>query len=329
MSATVTVPRGVELCHLPQPFELVRGGQLSGAVLAYERQGPKDAPVVIVLGGISAHRHAAAHAELPERGWWEGVVGAGLGIDTERFQVLGIDWLGGAGNSTTPSAGEAFPFVDAADQARALWALCDALKIERVHAIVGSSYGGMVAQHAAVQSAAAQNGSRLDRLVVLAAADRSHAQASAYRHVQRQLVELGSRSGTQRESLQLARSLAMVGYRTTAELGDRFDGGLDDAALSGWLDARGASFADEWGVEQFLCLNRSIDAHDIETASIKVPTWVLGFDSDQLVPLVDVHRFAASLPELRTLRECRTRYGHDGFLKEAAVVSGFLTEVLR
>lgn len=323
MSATVTVPQGVELCHLPQPFQLVRGGELSGAVLAYERQGPKDAPVVIVLGGISAHRHAAAHKELPERGWWEGVVGAGLGVDTESFQVLGIDWLGGAGNSTTPSDGESFPFLDAADQARAIWALCDALKIERVHAIVGSSYGGMVAQHAA-----AQQSERCERLVVLAAAERSHAQASAYRHVQRGLVELGLRSGTARESLQLARSLAMVGYRTSQELGDRFDGGLDDGALSGWLDARGASFADEWGVEQFLCLNRSIDAHGIDPAAIKVPTWVLGFDSDQLVPFGDVRRFAHALTDLRSLRQCRTRYGHDGFLKEAAVVSSFLKEVL-
>src|SRR5690606_30297587 len=123
MSATVAVPFGVELCHLPSPFALRRGGQLEGGVLAYERQGPKGAPVVIVLGGISAHRHVSAHQGLPQRGWWQGVVGAGLGIDTERFQVLSCDWLGGPGNSTTPAVSESFPFVDADDQARALWAL--------------------------------------------------------------------------------------------------------------------------------------------------------------------------------------------------------------
>lgn len=324
MSATVTVPLGVELCHLPQPFALQRGGELSGAVLAYERQGPKQAPVVIVLGGISAHRHASAHQELPQRGWWQGVVGARLGVDTERFQVLSVDWLGGAGNSTTPSAGECFPFVDAADQARGLWALCDALKIDRVHAIVGSSYGGMVAQHAA-----AQQPRRCERLVVIAAAERSHAQASAWRHVQRSVVELGRRSGTARESLALARSAAMVGYRTPDELGDRFAGGLDDAGLPNWLDARGAAFAAEWNVEQFLCLNRSIDAHCIDPASIAVPTWVLAFDSDQLVPAADVRRFANALPKLRAQRECRSRYGHDGFLKETVVVGSFLGEALQ
>lgn len=324
MSATVTVPPGVELCHLPQPFALQRGGELSGAVLAYERQGPKRAPLVIVLGGISAHRHASAHKDLPQLGWWQNVVGAGLGVDTERLQVLGIDWLGGAGNSTSPGEGESFPFVDAADQARALWALCDALKIERVHAIVGSSYGGMVAQHAI-----AQWPDRCERLVALAAADRSHAQASAWRYLQRSIVELGCRSGNATEALQLARSAAMVGYRTPDELGDRFAGGLEDAALSGWLDARGAAFADVWNVEQFLCLNRSIDAHRIDPASLRVPTWLLSFDSDQLVPAKDVRRFAEALPNLRTHRECRSRYGHDGFLKETANVCAFLREALQ
>lgn len=324
MSAAVTVPPGVELCHLPSPFALRRGGTLEGAVLAYERQGPRTAPVVVVLGGISAHRHASAHPVQPQRGWWEGVVGAGLAIDTERFQVLSFDWLGGAGNSTCPAAGESFPFVDSDDQARALWALCDALGIDEVHAIVGSSYGGMVAQHAAAIAPA-----RCGRLVALAAAHRSHAQASAWRHVQRRVVELGISSGTVRDSLALARSLAMTTYRSPDELHERFAGGFDDEELGSWLHARGDRFADEWCAEQFLCLNRSIDAHSIDPRSIRTKTWLLAFDSDQLVPATDIRELALKLPNLAGHREYHTPYGHDGFLKEVAIVSSFLKEALR
>lgn len=324
MSAAVTVPWGVELCHLPSPFPLVRGGRLDGAVLAYERQGDKDAPVVIVLGGISAHRHVSAHEALPEQGWWEGVVGCGLGVDTSRFQVLSFDWLGGAGNSTTPDRGEAFPFVDVRDQARALWALCDALRIDKAHAIVGSSYGGMVAQHAA-----AQQPQRCGRLVSIAAAHRSHAQASAWRLVQRQVVELGLQRGDATRELELARSLAMTTYRSPAELRERFDGGLEDEQLTGWLGARGRSFADAWNAEQFLCCNRSIDAHRIEPRDVRVPTFVCAFDSDQLVPPGDVRELALQLPDLRGHRELRTLYGHDGFLKETKAVSAFVREALR
>jgi homoserine O-acetyltransferase/O-succinyltransferase len=198
------------------------------------------------------------------------------------------------------------------------------LRIEQVHAIVGSSYGGMVAQHFAAWAP-----QRCGRLIALAAADRSQAQASALRHVQRCIVELGLQNGTQRLSLALARSLAMTTYRSPQELQDRFAGGYDDAELVAWLQARGAAFASEWGAEQFLCLNRSIDAHRIDAASIRVPTWLLAFDSDQLVPAADIRRLALALPDLRGHREFHSRFGHDAFLKEVAIVSGFVKEALR
>ena len=324
MSATVTVPSGVELCHLPSPFALHCGANLEGAVLAYERQGPHQAPVVIVLGGISAHRHASSHPSLPQQGWFEGVVGAGLGIDTERFQVVSFDWLGGAGQSTSPAAGESFPAIDARDQAKALWALGDALRIERVHAIVGSSYGGMVAQHAAALAP-----QRCDRLVAIAAAHHSHAQASALRYLQRQIVALGLKHGDASTSLALARALAMTTYRTPEELQERFVGGCDDSQLTGWLDARGQSFAEQWHAEQFLCLNRSIDAHRIDPASIVTNAFLLAFASDQLLPGSDIRGLARALPNLRDHRECHSRYGHDAFLKEVAIVNRFVKEALQ
>ncbi|HEU4417372.1 MAG TPA: homoserine O-acetyltransferase, partial [Planctomycetota bacterium] len=77
MSAVITLPVGAELCHLPASFPLARGGVLEGAVLAFERQGPVRAPVVVVLGGISAGRHVSAHAAVPGPGWWQDFVGPG------------------------------------------------------------------------------------------------------------------------------------------------------------------------------------------------------------------------------------------------------------
>jgi len=324
MSAAITLPQGVELCHLPSPFVLRSGEQLHGAVLACERQGPVDAPVVVALGGISAHRHVAAHDRLPARGWWQGVVGAGLGVDTQRLQVLSFDWLGGAGDSTSPAAGEAFAAIDAEDQARALWALCDTLGVGRVHAIVGCSYGGMVAQHAARLQP-----DRVARLVAIAAAHESHPQASAWRHVQRELVAFGARHDDVGAALALARALAMTTYRCADELRERFVGGVDDGELHGWLRARGEAFAARWNAEQFLCLSRSIDAHRVEPRELCVPTWLLAFDSDQLVPPRDIRDLALALPDLRGHRELRSRYGHDAFLKEPAGVSAFVREALR
>lgn len=329
MSAAITLPRGVELCHLPSSFALARGGELAGACLAYERQGPSDAPAIVVLGGISAGRHVSAHAARPERGWWEGIAGEGASIDTRRFQVVSFDWLGGNGCSTAPGAGEPFPFVDARDQAAALWLLCDALRIERVHAIVGSSYGGMVALHAAALQPA-----RVRQIVAIAAAHESHAQANAWRAVQRGIVELGARTGEVEAALRLARSLALTTYRTPGELRERFAGepaigdGVVRFPVQDWLDARGADFAASWNAEQFLCLNRSIDAHRIDPRTVTVPTALLAFAGDQLVPPADVRELALALPDLRAHRELRSRYGHDAFLKERTHVGTFLREVL-
>lgn len=329
MSAAITLPRGVELCHLPAELPLAHGGRLHGASLAFERQGPPDAPVVVVLGGISAGRHVSAHSRVPGPGWWEGFVGDGLSIDTRQVQVLSFDWLGGAGSSTAPAAGEAFPFVGTEDQAAALAHLLDALRIDRLAAFVGSSYGGMVGLQFAARFPA-----RLAKLCTLGAAHRSHPQASAWRAVQRGIVELGLQSGRGGDALALARQLAMTTYRTPGELRDRFGGapglvgGRWRAPVQDWLDARGAEFARDWLPEQFLCLCASIDAHRVEPAAVAVPTWLCSFVGDQLVPPADVRELAAGLSKLRDLREIRSRYGHDGFLKERLAVGALLREVL-
>lgn len=329
MSAAVTVPPGVELCHLPAAFRLARGGELAGAALAFERQGPAGAPTIVALGGISAGRHASAHASAEQRGWWEGMVGPGAPLDTARFQVVSFDWLGGVGASTAPAADEPFPFVDARDQAAALWHLCGVLRVERLHALVGCSYGGMVGLQAAALAP-----QRVEHLAVIGAAHRSQPQASAWRSVQRRIVELGVLTKTVPQALALARGLALLTYRTPGELAARFLAAPswrgDDIhfPVQDWLTARGADFAARWTAEQFLCLNRSLDAHCIDPAQVAVPTSLLAFRGDQLVPPEDVRELAAGLPCLRAHRELPSVFGHDAFLKEPIAVGAFLREVL-
>lgn len=328
MSAVVTLPAGVELCHLATR-RTARGDLRVGAQLAFERQGPLDAEVVVVLGGISAGRHVSAHRAVHGPGWWEGFVGEGLSIDTTRYQVLGIDWLGGTGCSTAPAAGEPFAFLGSEDQADALCELLDCLRIERLHALVGSSYGGMVGLQFA-----ARHGARLQQLVAIAAAHRSHPQASAWRAVQRGVVELGQQTGCERQALSLARQLAMTTYRSPQELAQRFAGAPQfDAAkprlpVQPWLQARGEAFADEWSAERFLCLNSSIDAHVVEPALVDVPTTLVSWDSDQLVPQSDVRELARRLPRLRQHVELTSPFGHDAFLKEQRALTAVLREVL-
>ena len=60
-----------------------------------------------------------------------------------------------------------------------------------------------------------------------------------------------------------------------------------------------------------------------------VPASLLAFAGDQLVPPADVRELALALPDLQRFRELRSRFGHDAFLKEPALVGAFVEEVLR
>jgi homoserine O-acetyltransferase len=327
----VTLPPGAGILHLSAVLELARGGRLGSPVLAFERQGPADAPCVVVQGGISAGRHVSAHRGASGPGWWEGFVGEGLGIDTARCQVLAIDWLGGVGASTGPGPyGASFPFVGTEDQADAVASLLDHLRIGRLRAFVGASYGGMVGLQFA-----ARHPARLDRLLCLGAAHESHAQASAWRAVQRGIVALGEQHGCAGEALALARQLAMTTYRSPRELQQRFagpgvvDGGALRTPVQAWLEHHGRAFAERWSAAAFRCLNASIDGHRVDPAAVRVPVWLVSFHSDQLVPVEQIAALARALPRCERHWELATIFGHDAFLKERRHLLPILSEVLR
>src|SRR5205809_510034 len=81
------------------PFECEAGGWLPAVTVAYETWGPREAPAVLVLHALTGDSHAVA----PD-GWWAGLVGPGLAIDTTRFFVVCSNVLGGCQGTTGPSS---------------------------------------------------------------------------------------------------------------------------------------------------------------------------------------------------------------------------------
>jgi homoserine O-acetyltransferase len=325
-SATPRVRDGV--LRLPNPFPLHHGGALRGAGLAWRLEGAAQNPLLIVLGGISACRRVFG-GEGPQRGWWNEVVGPGQALDTDRFQVLGIDYLGGSGLSTRPEPDQPFPALSSHDQADALVALLDELQIPKVRAIVGASYGGMVALAFAERFPA-----RVERLCVISAADQTHPMATAWRSVQREIMRLGLRAGCPRDGIVLARALAMATYRSREEFAARFRGEPRFEAdqhpvfpVEDYLLSRGRAYADSYRPESFICLSESIDLHRVNAAAIRVPVDVVAVREDQLVPLTDLQAMAGRLPQA-TLHEISSLFGHDAFLKEAEQLRPILGRLL-
>lgn len=309
------------------PLPLHVGGQLERARIAWRLTGVDSAPLVAVLGGISANRRVF-DAREPRNGWWCEVVGSGLALDSTRCRILGIDYLGGSGDSTAPERGQPFPSLSSFDQAEALRRLLDHLRITRLRAIVGASYGGMVALAFAERSP-----ERIEQLIVISAADRPHPMATAWRSVQRRIVRLGQETGRAADGLELARALAMATYRSAEEFGARFDyrpqrtaSGALQFPVEDYLLARGRSYARQHLPESFLCLSESIDLHVVDAARINVPTSVVAVREDQLVPIADMRALASRLPRAQ-LHELSSPHGHDAFLKEAEQLRPVLNDL--
>jgi len=308
-----------DVLHRQRPLALHYGGTIAHPRLAWRLAGRAEAPVVVALGGISAHRRVFDTQE-PRAGWWCEVAGPGRALDSERLRILGIDYLGGSGDSSAPQPGEAFPSLSSYDQAEVLRDLLDHLRIERLRGFVGASYGGMVAL-----AFAERYPERVEQLVVISAADRTHPLSTAWRSVQRHIVRFALAQNQATEGLQLARALAMATYRSPEEFAARFaqpPRRVEERfvfPIEDYLFARGRDYASRYRAEAFMCLSESIDLHAVEASRIGVPTTLVAVREDQLVPLADMRALAFKLPQAR-LQELSSLHGHDAFLKEAGAL---------
>ena len=304
--------------RLPTTLTLRHAG-VRAVQIGYELIGPADAPVVLAAGGISAHRHVIASDTFPEPGWWQ--TQSGIGLDTTRVRLLAIDWLGADGALDI--------VIDSADQADAIAAVLDALGIDKLAAFIGSSYGAMVGLQFA-----ARYPQRVNKLVAISGAHRSHPYASAWRALQRQAVALGQLQCDASQGLALARQLAMLSYRTPAEFAERFTDaptlahGRVRVAAEDYLEHCAASWVARTSPIAFLRLSESIDLHAIDPRTVTVPTTVVAIAEDRLVPLEDLFALAESLPHAE-IRVLRSKFGHDAFLTETLEIGNILKQALQ
>ena len=141
--------------------------------------GNLEAPLILVLGGISAGRNITG-----DKGWWANIVGHGKPVDLAEYCVLGFDFIPG-----DETAG-AHDFITTGDQADALAIMLEHIGRRCFHAIIGSSYGGMVA----LQFASKYPDS-VGRLAIYGASHRASQMSVARRSLQRRIIDLAARLG--------------------------------------------------------------------------------------------------------------------------------------
>ncbi|MDE2348757.1 MAG: homoserine O-succinyltransferase [Gammaproteobacteria bacterium] len=314
------------ILELPSPWTLHHGGRLDAPRIAYRIEGPPSAPVVAALGGISAHRRVSGD---DPGGWWPAVVGAGRGVDSAAYRILGIDYLGGSGDSSAPDGVRGFPAVSAFDQAAALAAIVRERSLGPLHAIVGASYGGMIAL-----SFASRFSDLVGRIIVISASDHARPLATAWRSVQRQIVREAIERGDGAAGLKLARALAMTTYRSAAEFEERFSGpalfedGRFRFPVERYLFARGDDYVRKYRPESFVALSESIDLHAMDASQVRTPATLIAVCEDQLVPLADIQTLAGRLSGSCRLVRMNSIFGHDAFLKEGEKLKPIIERAL-
>ncbi|MGW3291912.1 homoserine O-acetyltransferase MetX [Streptomyces sp. NPDC001002] len=358
-------PPGRRRWHTPEkPLPLEAGGELPGARLAFETWGrlaPDRANAVLVLHALTGDSHVVGPAEPghPTAGWWDGLVGPGLALDTDRWFVVAPNVLGGCQGSTGPSStrpdgrrrwGGSFPFLTQRDQVAAEAGLADALGIERWALVVGGSMGGMRAVEWAVS-----HPERTGALLLLATTAAASAEQIAWANIQVHAVrsdphwQSGDYHGTAHgphSGLGLARRLAHVTYRSEPELRMRFGRtpqGTEDPWNGGryqvesYLDHHAAKLIHRFDAGSYVVLSEAMNAHDVgrdrggtrsALSRVTARTLVAGVDSDRLYPLAQQAELAALIPTADRLRVIESPYGHDGFLIETGQVGGLVRELL-
>jgi len=151
-----------------EPFVTADGGVLPSLTIAYETYGKLNADrsnAILLFHALSGAQHAAGTnksvpgtddrwTEEMHTGWWDSFIGHGRALDTDKFFIICANYLGSCYGSTGPGStnpatgkpyGSKFPRVTVHDIVRSQLPILEMHGIEKLHAVVGASLGGMCA----------------------------------------------------------------------------------------------------------------------------------------------------------------------------------------
>src|SRR4030065_455220 len=78
--------------HTFDELRLERGEKIGPVALAYETYGTLDADrsnAILVLHALSGDAHAAGfHEGEKNPGWWDGMIGPGKALDTDKYFII-------------------------------------------------------------------------------------------------------------------------------------------------------------------------------------------------------------------------------------------------
>jgi len=343
--------------HFGEPIRLRGGAELPAFDIAYETYGTLNAAksnAVLVCHALNASHHVAGFYEKDQDniGWWDNLVGPGKPLDTNRFFVVGNNYIGSCFGSTGPASvnpatgrpwGADFPVVTVEDWVEAQRRLADRLGIERFAAVIGGSLGAMQALQWTLSYP-----ERIRHSIVIAAAAKLTPQNIAFNEVARQAIMTDpdfhgghyyDKGVVPVRGLRIARMIGHITYISGEAMAEKFgrllrrgQPGFDfdiDFEVESYLRYQGDKFSSYFDANTYLRITKALDYFDPAAdfggdltralARARAAFLVVSFKSDwRFTPARSREMVKALLDNRRIVSylELDAPGGHDAFLLE-------------
>lgn len=355
--------------HFSSPLYLESGRILEPYEIIYETYGELNEErdnVVLVCHALSGSHHAAGQYEDERKpGWWDGLIGDGKAIDTEKFFVISTNVIGSCFGSTGPMSANypseapyrlKFPVVTIKDMIRAQMHLLSDLGIYHLRAIVGGSMGGMQALQFAVDYP-----NFADDIIVLAATYATQPWTIAFNKVAVEAIRRDPRfeNGNYAKDafeeeglagLAIGRIAGHISYLSPDSMDDKFgrnyvnNDGLFELfgryEVERYMEYNTANFSKNFDPLSYLYIVKAINTFNLARGydslydailRIKARIHLISFKGDYLFfpdEMEHIHKMM-----LRNKQECHhteveSSYGHDAFLVELDKFDHLIRKVL-
>ncbi|HTV43772.1 MAG TPA: alpha/beta fold hydrolase [Stellaceae bacterium] len=304
MSATVASPARdlgtvLDRKFSIQDFRLQNGTVMPAVDIAYETYGRLAGDgrnAVLITHGYTSSHHAAGRnpANGNQPGSWDGLIGPGKAIDTDKLFVVASNMLGSSYGSTNGASldprtgkpyGPDFPAITVRDIVAAQKQLLDGLGVRHLVAVAGPSYGGYQAFQWAVAYPL-----MMDAIVAVVTAPQA-------RNADERLAELEARLATDpqwnggryydrggaKTALTELRYDTMIGYGYSEQLAGRYP---DKAEREQVIRRLAADWARNWDANSLVILRRATIGFDTvkDFAKIRAKILYVLCRTDKLFP---------------------------------------------
>ena len=368
MSANLNLKTYTE--HFTNPLYLESGHILEPDDIIYETYGELSddkSNVVVVCHALTGSHHCAGVYDGDKKaGWWDGLIGSGKAVDTDRFFVICTNVIGSCFGSTGPMSPQhphhnpyryKFPVITIKDMVKAQRILFDRLGIHSVYAIIGGSMGGMQALSFAIHYP-----NFAKKIISMAATHATQPWAISFNKVASEailkdpdfkqgyydplLIKQNGLSG-----MAVGRMAGFISFLSPESMQKKFgreyknNDGLYELfgkfQVEMFLEYNGYNFTKWFDPLSYLYITKAINIYDISRgfdtlsealAKISSELHLISFKNDLLFKSHEMKEISDSLTKIgnknHTFVEIDSDYGHDAFLVELDKFDNYIKDIL-